>query len=341
VKSVLRDAVAELAFAARVTRPDRAGAGRLNIATFHHVLPAEIRSTHPLPGLVVTPEELSWFLALFKRHYTCGSLVEVAARWLQDEKPARPFLALTFDDTPRDSFTHALPALERAEVRATFFAPAASVEASQPLWQDRLCFAVHRILLDERSQADRFLERLGISRHPDEDPLGTAGRVVAHAKSLVPQDREDCLAQAEKMAAPGYLPEWVSLATWEELAALAKAGHEIGSHSMTHPLLSQCSDAEIEHEVRASRQLLQQRLGVPVDSFCYPNGDFDERVLQAVREAGYRFAVATKWGPNAPGACLFQLSRCDMHPDHARDRRGRLSERRVALRMSGLQPGLR
>jgi peptidoglycan/xylan/chitin deacetylase (PgdA/CDA1 family) len=341
VKSALRDTLAEFAFAARLTRPERAGAGQLSIATFHHVLPAEIRSAHPLQGLVVTPEELSWFLAFFKRHYTCGSLVEVATRWLQDEKPARPFLALTFDDTPRDNFTYARPVLERAEVRATFFAPTDSVDANQPLWQDRLCFAVDRILRDDPSQADRFLERLGLSRRPDENPLRTAGRAVGHAKSLLPRDREHCLAQAEKMAAPGYLPEWVSLTSWEELATLAKAGHEIGSHSMTHPLLSQCTDEEIDHEVCSSRQLLQRRLSVPADSFCYPNGDFDERVLKAVREGGYRFAVATKWGPNAPGACLFQLSRCDMHPEHARDRRGRLSEKRVALRMSGLQPGLR
>lgn len=340
-KSLLRDTLGELAFAIRLTRPERVGAGQLTIATFHRVLPADLRSIYPLPGLVVTPEELSWFLALFERHYTCGSLGEVATRWLQAEKPARPFLALTFDDAQRDNFIHARPVLDRSEMRATFFVPAGSVDASEPLWHDRLGFAVDRILRDDPTQADRFLEQIGLSRQPGESPLRAAARTIGRAKSLLPRDREHFLAQAEEMAAPGYLPEWASLASWEELAALAKNGHEIGSHSMTHPLLSQCRDEEIGHEVGSSRQLLQSKLGVPVDSFCYPDGDFDERVLEAVREKGYRFAVTTKWGPNAPGNQALQLSRCDMHPDHARDRKGRLSESRVALRVSGLQPGLR
>jgi peptidoglycan/xylan/chitin deacetylase (PgdA/CDA1 family) len=77
---------------------------------------------------------------------------------------------------------------------------------------------------------------------------------------------------------------------------LARAGRhplvEIGSHSVSHPLLTRCAAGELEFELQASRKLLQQLSGQPVDLFAYPTGDYDRRVVEAVRAAGYRAAFA-------------------------------------------------
>jgi peptidoglycan/xylan/chitin deacetylase (PgdA/CDA1 family)/predicted ATP-grasp superfamily ATP-dependent carboligase len=75
--------------------------------------------------------------------------------------------------------------------------------------------------------------------------------------------------------------------TWDDLAALAEQGWEIGSHSRTHPLLSALADAEIEDELGGSREEIVSRLG-RCDSVSYPWGELDDRVIRIAGQVGYR-----------------------------------------------------
>lgn len=64
----------------------------------------------------------------------------------------------------------------------------------------------------------------------------------------------------------------------------------IGSHSVSHPLLTRCDDESLARELRESRSRLEEWTGAPVDLFAYPTGDYDARVAAAARQAGYRAA---------------------------------------------------
>lgn len=79
---------------------------------------------------------------------------------------------------------------------------------------------------------------------------------------------------------------------------LRQDGHEIGSHSNTHPFLSQLTATSVQQEVAGSRQTLQQ-LGLgPIDTFAYPFGDYSDTVVQAVQAAGYLGARSVQPGFN-------------------------------------------
>jgi peptidoglycan/xylan/chitin deacetylase (PgdA/CDA1 family) len=85
----------------------------------------------------------------------------------------------------------------------------------------------------------------------------------------------------------------MSAAQIDELASL---GHEIGSHTTSHAVLTSCSPSEAAREVAESRRSLEDLLGREVTSFAYPKGAHDEAAVAAVREAGYRLAVTTREG---------------------------------------------
>jgi peptidoglycan/xylan/chitin deacetylase (PgdA/CDA1 family) len=74
------------------------------------------------------------------------------------------------------------------------------------------------------------------------------------------------------------------------------AGWELDSHSLTHPMLTQVSPAQLHAEVYDSRTQLQSQFGVPVSFFCYPYGDYDATVIAAVKRAGYVGALSTADG---------------------------------------------
>lgn len=78
--------------------------------------------------------------------------------------------------------------------------------------------------------------------------------------------------------------------SWAELAAVADAGWEVGSHSRTHPLLSRLGAPQLAEELAGSRRRCEEVLGRPCRSLAYPFGDHDDRVVEAARAAGYTTA---------------------------------------------------
>jgi peptidoglycan/xylan/chitin deacetylase (PgdA/CDA1 family) len=88
----------------------------------------------------------------------------------------------------------------------------------------------------------------------------------------------------------------------EGVRTLVGAGMEVGSHSMSHPDLRQLDNGELAAELRDSKTALEGITGAPCRTFAYPYGLYDERVTQAVAEAGYELAFAWlpgEWRPLA------------------------------------------
>jgi len=341
VRRSLRDLASRALWKVGPTRPARMSRDRLTVATFHRVLPERYRREYAYPGLVVTPEELEGFLGFFAHHYAVDTLARSLARWKEGGAADRPLLAVTFDDGQADNFEYARPVVEKAGLRATFFIPAAHVDEGAALWHDRLGFAVRRAIERQPARVAELAPELSHDPAVAQDSQRAARALANWAKALKPEEREELIARVEELAGAPEHPAWDGMMSWEQLKELSRAGHEICSHSLTHPILPQCSDGELEREVAGSKALLEERLQVEVESFCYPNGDYDARVVEAVRAAGYRQAVTTTGGPNRRGTSLFELGRCDMVTENCTGRDGRLSEPRLAWRLSGFYPGAR
>ena len=87
------------------------------------------------------------------------------------------------------------------------------------------------------------------------------------------------------------------------------AGHQIGSHSLTHPRLTQLSIDAAREEISASKKLLEDTFGAPIRDFCYPYGDWNPAICDLVAEAGYVTACTTGFGVNKLGDSPLSLKR--------------------------------
>ncbi len=73
-------------------------------------------------------------------------------------------------------------------------------------------------------------------------------------------------------------------ASWGELAEMTASGLvTVGSHTWSHPDLTALPAAEVGDELRRSRERLEERLGRPVRSFCYPRARRSRAVEARVR----------------------------------------------------------
>ena len=88
-------------------------------------------------------------------------------------------------------------------------------------------------------------------------------------------------------------PVW-RLMSGEQVAKVAAAGMEIGSHSVTHPRLRGISEERLRAEVSVSKSSLSELVDQPVRGFAYPFGSMDAAAREAVRKAGYDYACAVE-----------------------------------------------
>jgi peptidoglycan/xylan/chitin deacetylase (PgdA/CDA1 family) len=95
---------------------------------------------------------------------------------------------------------------------------------------------------------------------------------------------------------PGLIGKAAKFLGWDELKALRDAGHSVQSHGWSHKFLTFCSDNELEHELCASKELLEDKLEVAVQEISVPGGRWDHRVIKACAAAGYkRVFVSDPW----------------------------------------------
>lgn len=79
----------------------------------------------------------------------------------------------------------------------------------------------------------------------------------------------------------------------EQLMALPSDRVRIGSHTVSHPLLTSLKEKEAKQELHESKVRLEQLLPYPITSFSFPYGAFNERLVQWCREAGYKRTFTT------------------------------------------------
>lgn len=99
--------------------------------------------------------------------------------------------------------------------------------------------------------------------------------------------------------------------SWDQILEMQQSGLvSFGSHTLTHPYLAAVSSPRARtREICDSKRMLEERLGVAINAFSYPMGNFDAGVRQTVRDAGYRIAVATNPGPSCPNTDVLALKR--------------------------------
>jgi len=82
--------------------------------------------------------------------------------------------------------------------------------------------------------------------------------------------------------------------TNEQLEAVIKSGLvEIGAHTVHHVALAGKLSEVVQYEVEQSKKQLEDTYHIPIVSFAYPGGSFDQKAIEVVRSSGYRTAVST------------------------------------------------
>lgn len=286
--------------------------------------------------LCVTPGHFAQHLKHLKEHYHPINLRALGQALVQGRIPHKAVI-ITFDDGYADNLWNGQPLLEKHEVPATVFVSTGYVGQKREFWWDEL----ERLLLSPQSLPDSLELTINSKEHSwqfenSERQLEIDSQIARRwdvTMKFYPSPRYKAYKELHHLLQPLDDNErqeiLTALARWagalsiarrdylalnsNELKALAKGGLvEIGSHTITHPMLSAQLLEQQRWEITESKRELENILESQVVSFCYPYGNqkkVGREALQLVRNAGFKIACANFPAPVTRKSDAFWLPR--------------------------------
>lgn len=225
--------------------------------------------------------------------------------------PARA-AAITFDDGYADNHDVALPVLQRNRLSATVFVSPGYLDGGV-MFNDSVLESLRRAPGSTLDLRQTVLGDLGVCSVASLDARRQlVGSLLPALKKAPLAVRDEFCAQLQSAAKVAKRPDSLMM-TSGQVAALHRAGVEIGAHTMAHPILAELDLAAATSEIQESRRVLQGITGARINLFAYPNGkpdvDYLKSTVGIVKQAGFDAAFSTAWGVANGQSDPFQLPR--------------------------------
>lgn len=210
---------------------------------------------------------------------------------------------LTFDDGYSSNFKVAFPIIKHHQIPALFFISTWNMQTGQPFWFDKI---IRPIQSNKIASLD--LRHLGLKKYhfsgwraafrwDDIHNLLEDLKTVEMKKRGIIDEAWACLQRTcttDECVGGGDRDKPI---TPDQILEMFRSGLcFFGSHSHQHMLLNSLSDVEIAEDLKKSRMILEKIIGSEVRQLSYPNGDTDDRIILAARNAGYRLGFTTRRG---------------------------------------------
>jgi peptidoglycan/xylan/chitin deacetylase (PgdA/CDA1 family) len=243
--------------------------------------------------ICVSPAHFAEHLEILRKHAHPLSLLDLVQHLNEGTLPPKA-VAVTFDDGYADNLQRARPLLQQYEIPATVFVSTDFL--GKAFWWDELAWLINspgtlpdalkieisggifewRVAASTRTKLVNSLHRrlFSLNEHARE--------------SAIDRIRKWSGAKLDDIDARRAL-------TPVELLKLGEGGLvDIGSHTMTHPVLSALTVEQQRREISTSRNQLEEILNRPVVGFAYPNGVSTPETRKIVRESGYQYACSSE-----------------------------------------------
>ncbi|MEL6458273.1 MAG: polysaccharide deacetylase family protein [Cyanobacteria bacterium J06621_15] len=287
-------------------------------------------------SLCVTPKNFEQHLEALQKYSNPMGLRQLTQSHLHESIPQHA-VAITFDDGYADNLYNAKPLLERYSIPATVFVTTGHINSQREFWWDEL----EHLLLQPGKLPEKLT--LFIEGNTHNWKLGTAANYTqelyqrdCNSKSWETQaGSRHCfyysiwqtlrfLPYKIRLEALEAIKTWIGIETRlrsthrslssEELCVLGENQLvEIGSHTVTHSLLSVQSQKSQLREIEQSKAYLEKLLNYSITSFAYPYGNYAPQTISLMQQAGLERACTTNEGMLWKYSDCFQLPRFHVH----------------------------
>lgn len=265
---------------------------RLLVLCYHGVVSGAAERDTFLYRNTVSEREFTAHLDLLCRSYTPVSLRDVLGHFDGSSQLKPNSVLITFDDGLANNLRYAAPILLRYGVPAAFAVATGYIDTAYMLWADE----VNTRVWFWRGSPLPLPNGTVLSGMPEsyEERVALTTKIRSAAKALSSKERNSYLDRLRQQPCPAVDnadSELFGFMSWDQVRKLSSYGFDIGSHTVTHPILSQCPTPLIEREFLSSKDAVEKETGKPCTFIAYPNGtyaDVNSSTVACARSTGYQ-----------------------------------------------------
>ena len=274
------------------------------ILRYHSVQRLE-QNFYASPSIALSPEDFERQVRYFVKRYNVISM-DIVVTCLKERRPfPENAILFTFDDGYADNY-YAYQILKKYGVTGTFYLVAGCIGNEQPLWLAEVHQLIRFMSRKRFEIAVDGMTRQYILNGESSSVFRVIGQVTWLIKSYDLQRRERILQQLREQLTDGKCRSQMPftstpvMLTWEQVREMVHHGMTIGGHTMTHANLPSAKPESAYEEIFQCKRVLEEKLGVAVHHFSYPNGGCDQYfndIIQGyVQRAGFLSATTSKEG---------------------------------------------
>ncbi len=226
--------------------------------------------------------------------------------------------AITFDDGWKDNFDYAYPLLKELRIPATIFLVSGWVGTNKVPWSTNLNYLLKNIVGGRNlSSLMDLLINKGLKIHKNE--MSDTRLLVFDLNDQLkrwPLDEIQCLLSQISNhfeIEPESFNQNRNFLNLEEILQMKDQQIDFGSHSQNHAILTNEPKERAFIELKESKEEIEKKIGEKVVAFSYPNGNYDQAIIDRVRDLGYEYACSTEPGWVNKKENIFALKRIDIH----------------------------
>jgi peptidoglycan/xylan/chitin deacetylase (PgdA/CDA1 family) len=258
---------------------------QISILAYHRVGPQTNKwSLNPLHEKI-----FEYHINYLSKNFKIVSLSNLS-KMIRNKNIPEKAVVITFDDGYKDNYEFAFPILKKYNAPATVFLATGPIEEKKLFWWDKINY-----LLFHTDMESIDLNPLGSYQlSSNEDKVLAGLNIQEKLKKMDNNKKEDIIKELINLA-DVHIPEKLGkkyLLSWNEIKKMNKNGVEFGSHTVTHPVLTNVSLDKAKWEIINSKKIIEENLETEVESFAYPNGDFNAKLSSLVENLGFSSSVS-------------------------------------------------
>lgn len=271
--------------------------GGVAMIMYHSVIDDPPSAETTLGGIVHSTEVFRGQIDVITRHFHAVTLDDVLS-FLKGEKRLPPrAVVVTFDDGYADNYQIASDILSRAGVPGVFYVTVDCIDRQRLPWPSLLRHAFLTSKNRNWTDPDETVWPLASTAQRTQ-AFDRASEYCAKLSGTAQDQFVEAIGRQLESESPPHSPRLMM--TWDEVRGLARNGHTVGSHTMTHPNMAFLSEGDARTELLESKRRLEEELASPIVHFSYPcpalQPHWLDRTVSASRQIGYRTAVTTNGG---------------------------------------------
>lgn len=241
-----------------------------------------------------TAEQFEKHIIFYNQTFTVISIEQLIEKIESNQVIDKKYAVITFDDGYVDNYTAAFPILKKYRTPAAFYIATDYLDEPHIPWWDEIAWLIRNSQVNS-IQLTSWQEPVDISSGTIIDKVRTVLRVIKQENDRTMEDKIAELAKICQCNMPLEVRSIPLFMNWQQAKEMSDNGMHIGSHTLSHSILSHLSPDAQREEISLSKTKIESFLDKEVSSIAYPVGGksaFTQVTQQLACKAGYKLAFS-------------------------------------------------